>query len=218
MAVIAQAAEQGVIEFIRFRGRPPPTGYSSPFILKNYDPDGSRKRPQPDSCEEESQSSKRQKKNLPDDDCLSFGMVNEERRGSGHLQGVSRHWPLSTQLLPGSPGALGSGYGYPQQPVGRGGHAAPPYGTPLCSNPSPLHFDPRSHVHSNMANPAMFDGTDHFKPPGVHSHHPMLMFMDTGKLPSTSRGHRDSDLEPGEVVSPNSSQGPHGVPQSLKPG
>ncbi|KAI6001819.1 hypothetical protein EDD15DRAFT_2227665 [Pisolithus albus] len=65
-AVIALAAEQGVIEFVRFRGRPPPPGYSSPYILQNYDGDSSRKRSEPDSREEgNSRPSKKQKKNVP---------------------------------------------------------------------------------------------------------------------------------------------------------
>ncbi|KIM64482.1 hypothetical protein SCLCIDRAFT_115071 [Scleroderma citrinum Foug A] len=219
VAVIAQAAEQGVIEFVRFRGRPPPAGYSSPFILRNYDPDASRKRLQPDNPEE-SQPSKKQKKDLPRelDHRRSLDVTGEECLGGGHPQDVSEHWPLNTLPFPGYPSDLGSGYGHPQQPIVHGGH--PPHGTPLILGPSPLHFDPRPRVHNNMAGPASFSGSDHFKLPGMHSapsfpypaiqhepsNVPIPMLVNTQTLPFPSKRRRDSDLEPGEVFSPSSSQ------------
>jgi len=229
-AVIAQAAEQGVVEFVRFRGRPPPPGYSSPFILRYYDPDASRKRPQPDN-HEEPPPPKKQKKDLPreHDHSQSFDVVGEKRSGGGHPQDVSEHWQLNTLPFPGYPD-LSSGYGYSQQPIAHGGHPAPPYGTPLFLGPSPLHFDSRPRVHSNTAGPASFSASDHFKLLGMHStpslppilrepsYVPIPMLVDTETLPFPSKRRRDNDLEPGEVLSSSSSQGSHSALQSKKPG
>ena len=64
VAVICHAAEQGVVEFVRFRGGPTPHGYASPYSLHTYNPEASRKRKQPGSVEdmEQSQSAKKKKK------------------------------------------------------------------------------------------------------------------------------------------------------------
>ncbi|KAF8552813.1 hypothetical protein OG21DRAFT_1415383, partial [Imleria badia] len=51
VAVICHAAEQGVVEFVRFRGGTPPDGYLSPYTLHTYNPEPSRKRKQPGSVE-----------------------------------------------------------------------------------------------------------------------------------------------------------------------
>ena len=69
VAVICTAVEQGAIEFVRFRGEPPPLGYTSPYSLQNYVPEPSQKsngkRKMTDSEEihaESDKPAKRQKK------------------------------------------------------------------------------------------------------------------------------------------------------------
>ncbi|KAL4062794.1 hypothetical protein V8B97DRAFT_1994013 [Scleroderma yunnanense] len=231
VAVIALAAEQGVVEFVRFRGRPPPAGYSSPFILRNYDPDVSRKRPHPDSHEEEqSQSSKKQKKAVPrelDENSFARGENNqscdvssEECPGGGCPQDVARHWKSNVeQSLPGLPSGLGSRDAHPQQLPSRGVHSPSPYGT-LHPSFSPPYFDPRPYTDSSIAGPANFRGSERFTHPGMCSHpsfsqHPILsgsssvpvpISIDTRKFSSASTRHSDSDLEPGEVLSPCSTR------------
>jgi hypothetical protein len=43
VAVICTAIEQGAMEFIRFRGGPPPPGYTTPYSLQTFDPGSSQK-------------------------------------------------------------------------------------------------------------------------------------------------------------------------------
>lgn len=43
VAVICIAIEQGAMEFIRFRGEPPPPGYTTPYSLETFDPEASQK-------------------------------------------------------------------------------------------------------------------------------------------------------------------------------
>ncbi|KAG2157757.1 uncharacterized protein EDB93DRAFT_1124492 [Suillus bovinus] len=43
VAVICTAIEQGAMEFIRFRGEPPPLGYTTPYSLQTFDPGASQK-------------------------------------------------------------------------------------------------------------------------------------------------------------------------------
>ncbi|KAG1770711.1 hypothetical protein EDD22DRAFT_948318 [Suillus occidentalis] len=43
VAVICIAIEQGAMEFIRFRGGPPPPGYTTPYSLETFDPESSQK-------------------------------------------------------------------------------------------------------------------------------------------------------------------------------
>lgn len=64
VAVICHAAEQGVVEFVCFQGRTPPDGYTSPYILRTYNPDasGKRKRKQLGSDEDAEQSRPAKKK------------------------------------------------------------------------------------------------------------------------------------------------------------
>lgn len=43
VAVVCIAIEQGAMEFIRFRGEPPPPGYTTPYSLQTFDPGSSQK-------------------------------------------------------------------------------------------------------------------------------------------------------------------------------
>jgi hypothetical protein len=43
VAVICIAIEQGAMEFIRFRGEPPPSNYTTPYSLQTFDPESSQK-------------------------------------------------------------------------------------------------------------------------------------------------------------------------------
>ncbi|KAH7886679.1 hypothetical protein F5I97DRAFT_1025287 [Phlebopus sp. FC_14] len=62
-AAVCQAAEHGVIEFIRFRGGQLPLGYVSPYTLRSYNPDAVAKRRLEDvEASEEGKSSKKRKK------------------------------------------------------------------------------------------------------------------------------------------------------------
>lgn len=61
-AVVCHAAEQGVVEFVRFQGGTPPAGYTSPYILHGYNPDASRKRKQPGAAEDAEQGRPAKKK------------------------------------------------------------------------------------------------------------------------------------------------------------
>ncbi|KAH0835651.1 hypothetical protein J3R83DRAFT_9402 [Lanmaoa asiatica] len=62
VGVICHAAEQGVVEFVRFRGEAPPARYTSPYILYTYNPEASRKRKEPGSAEDAEQGRPAKKK------------------------------------------------------------------------------------------------------------------------------------------------------------
>ncbi|KAG6334574.1 hypothetical protein ID866_4511 [Astraeus odoratus] len=249
-AVITLAAEQGVVEFVRFRGRPPPADYISPYSLKSYDPDKMAKRPQPDSREEEqAQPSKKAKmekhlegcggpsfrEDIGPSGCTSGQQSSTRNRQVDHQPHSLGDWQAFGGPVPGFGIGGGSGvdsgirypreFGGPSVPVAHGWHPSHHYGSP----PVGLSISCNSHpcVDTNARGPVGFSGSKQYQSPmlcstpqftpGIplpparyilpgSSNAPMPLLVDTGRLPSARTGPREEELEPGEVVSPQSTK------------
>lgn len=202
-AVIALAAEQGVIEFVRFRGRPPPPGYCSPYILQNYNGDSPRKRSEPDSREEEkTRPSKKQKKNVPRgggkdpsrDICGHEGTPSQERQDGGSSHNRQHHgdprpdgvsgaqefradWQIPTES--GNVYDLGIDYlrsfGFPSFDYGR-----LPFTGPL---PFSMPVDPCSYVLGGTNSLPGTGALNSIQPPVTHSLSPLFPIIAQHSIP-----------------------------------
>ncbi|KAH7922432.1 hypothetical protein BV22DRAFT_1131453 [Leucogyrophana mollusca] len=109
IGVICQAAEQGAIEFLRFRGEPPPLGYESPFLMKNYDPNASRKlgkRKQPeesDTFEDRKEYKKRKKGTVEEEGEVALSDAGSSSGGHGQ-GGTAKRGGQQDHNSPGSSG------------------------------------------------------------------------------------------------------------------
>ena len=221
VAVICHAAEQGVVEFVRFWGGPPPDGYVSPYSLHSYNPEASRKRKQPGSVEDadQTQPAKRKKKKGkqcvegaphgevgrldPVGQCLSVrpsGNQIHAISGSGDM-GLS-HSVLTDDLYDLSQPVAGSG--------SRPGAARPAaYGSGASYASSyPAVLNPRF----SEASASGSYGYGVHQPPGADngpSHTVDVPPFESGPsraLPGSStrklrQASKDTELEPGEVMS-----------------
>ncbi|KAI6144341.1 hypothetical protein BKA82DRAFT_1003728 [Pisolithus tinctorius] len=174
-AVIALAAEQGVIEFVRFRGRPPPPGYCSPYKLQNYDGGTSRKRPQPDSRDDrETRPSKKQKRNVPRGSGKDPS-GHEGTPGREHQDGGDSSYDQSygVRRLDGASGAQEFGADWPFTGPGDVHEPGRPSGPPLHGVASSCHYgqlpfnDPLSLSIPFDSSPYVLGSTNDFLGPGL---------------------------------------------------
>ncbi|KAI6127086.1 hypothetical protein F5141DRAFT_1085435 [Pisolithus sp. B1] len=209
-AVIALAAEQGVIEFVRFRGRPPPPGYCSPYKLQNYDGESPRKRSEPDSREDgQTRPSKKQKRNVSrggDKDpsslggfCGHEGTPGQERQngGSSHSQhyGVPRlngasgaqefraDWQIATE----SGNVYDRGIDHPQpfESPFHGVSSSCDYGQLSFTGPLPLSTlaDPCSYVLGGTNGPPGTGALPYIQPAVTHSLSPLFPITAPHSIP-----------------------------------
>ncbi|KAG2357074.1 hypothetical protein BDR07DRAFT_1380366 [Suillus spraguei] len=94
VAVICTAIEQGAMEFIRFRGEPPPPGYTTPYSLQTFNSESSQKSngkrkmvEDAHSQGEYEKSTKRQKKAKLEGAATKQG--NRKEKGSTHTHGIA---------------------------------------------------------------------------------------------------------------------------------
>lgn len=132
VAVICTAIEQGAMEFIRFRGEPPPPGYTTPYSLQTFDPESSQKSNGKRKMVEDTHSqgehekpAKRQKKTkLEGAGPSTTKHSNKKEKGSTHTHNIlesdiiragktSRKGYVSAPYQPGLGGESGSGTMYP---------------------------------------------------------------------------------------------------------
>ncbi|KAG2075717.1 hypothetical protein BDR04DRAFT_1091342 [Suillus decipiens] len=129
VAVICTAIEQGAMEFIRFRGEPPPPGYTTPYSLQTFNPELSQKSNGKRKMVEDAHSqgehekpTKRQKKAKLEGAATKQG--NKKEKGSTHTHGIpesgiiragqtSRKGHVSAPYQPGLGNESGSGTAYP---------------------------------------------------------------------------------------------------------
>lgn len=129
VAVICIAIEQGAMEFIRFRGEPPPPGYTTPYSLQTFDPESSQKSngkrkmvEDAHSQSEHEKPTKRQKKAKLEGAATKHG--NKKEKGSTHTHGIpesgiirvgqtSREGYVSAPYQPGLGDESGSGTVHP---------------------------------------------------------------------------------------------------------
>lgn len=96
VAVICTAIEQGAMEFIRFRGEPPPPGYTTPYSLQAFDPESSQKsngkrKMVEDAHGESEKPTKRQKKAKTDGASTSDARPPTTKHGNKKAKGRSIH-------------------------------------------------------------------------------------------------------------------------------
>ncbi|KAF8451951.1 hypothetical protein L210DRAFT_3626351 [Boletus edulis BED1] len=223
VAVICHAAEQGVIEFVRFRGEIPPDGYISPFNLHTFNPDASRKRKQSGSVEDVEQGQPAKKKQrtkrgtgarsrrghpTPMGQSLSVCASSDQIHGiSGpDDMGLSQSVPadgLCDPSRPGVGGGVGSGA---TRPVVYGHRV--PYGAQMYAPSYPSVLDPRFAGGDGMGS----SGYGVHALPAYGSDPPRTVdAMPPERGPSRAwpgassrtlrRPTEDAELEPGEVVS-----------------
>ncbi|KAG1767160.1 hypothetical protein EV702DRAFT_1147624 [Suillus placidus] len=129
VAVICTAIEQGAMEFIRFRGEPPPPGYTTPYSLQTFNPESSQRSNGKRKMVEDAHSqgehekpTKRQKKAKLEGTATKHG--NKKEKGSTHTHGIpesgiiragqtSRKGYVSAPYQPGLGDESGSGTAYP---------------------------------------------------------------------------------------------------------
>lgn len=123
VGAICHAAEQGVVEFVRFRGGTPPGGYVSPYTLHTYSPDASRKRKQSGTEDvEQVRPAKRKKKKgkrRAEGECTHLAPVGQflsVHSSSSQMHGISGPGDVSlSQSVPAdhscNPSRLGVGSG-----------------------------------------------------------------------------------------------------------
>ncbi|KAG1808703.1 uncharacterized protein BJ212DRAFT_1590062 [Suillus subaureus] len=129
VAVICTAIEQGAMEFIRFRGKPLPSGYTTLYSLQTFGPESSQKSngkrkmvEDAHSQSEHEKPTKRQKKAKLEDAATKHG--NKKEKGSTHTHGIpepgiiragqtSRKGYVSAPYQPGLGGESGSGTVHP---------------------------------------------------------------------------------------------------------
>ncbi|KAI6012238.1 hypothetical protein EDC04DRAFT_741974 [Pisolithus marmoratus] len=209
-AVIALAAEQGVVEYVRFRGRPPPPGYCSPYKLQDYDGDTQRKRPQPDSPDDgQARPSKKQKRNaprgsgndssFPGGPCGHEGRRSQERHdgGVGHNQrygvpgpdraGGAQELRTDWHIVAGSGDIYEQGIDYPRSsglpPHGLASSCH--YGQLSFNGPFPLSLplDPCPYV-SSGTNGLLGTGTfNTVQSPATHSLSPLFPIIAQHSIP-----------------------------------
>jgi hypothetical protein len=232
VAAICTAIEEGAIEFIRFRGEPPPLGYTSPYSLQNHVPEPSpksngKRKVTEDVHTDSDKLAKRYKKaklegvQPPHEqptpkDTPSKKHGKKKKSGSIHTHtapesssaraiGVSHGGHISGSYQPGLEGESSSGTAYPM-----------PQGGPSSSDVSmdrassfPLlmpsqHFTPQSHYSMQGGYPAL----PHAIAPSSHQY--LQPSVGRGASVSTEVLRGDSsEPEPGEVF--DVSSGPSGV-------
>jgi hypothetical protein len=222
VAVICHAAEQGVVEFVRFRGGIPPGGYTSPYVLHTYNPEGSRKRKQPEPVGEAEQDrpvkkkrkkGKRRAEPAPPDgegSCLTpVGQYPSIHPSSDQIRGIS------------GPGDMGLSQSIPrdglcdpsQQGVGGGSGAArpvvydhrAPYNAHMYGSSYPAVLDPRFAGGGGLSSRAYgvngaYDGGSHSVEALPPESGPPCSWPGAS-LRALRRPAEDAELEPGEVVS-----------------
>jgi len=222
VAVICTAVEQGAIEFIRFRGEPPPLGYTSPYSLQNYASGSSQKsngkrKVSEDMYAEHDKPAKRPK-------TAKVGGVqssheqpppkNTHSKKSGNKKSGNVHAPSVSE--PGNVGAAGNSLGGyipgPYQPgLGNEGGSGTAY---QKSQDGASHFDssmnhtavpppmPNQHFMSHFHH-SMQGGYPPLQQPYVVTPTPQK-YTHPGGAVAVSRGD-SSEREPGEVFDVSSS-------------
>ncbi|KAG1881147.1 hypothetical protein F4604DRAFT_465963 [Suillus subluteus] len=204
VAVICIAIEQGAMEFIRFRGEPPPPGYTTPYSLQTFDPESTQKSNGKRKMVEDAHSqgehekpTKRQKKAKLEGAATKHG--NKKEKGSTHTHGI----PESGIIRAGQ--------------TSRKGYVSAPYQPGLGDESGSGIAHPLPQVSLNPASPAMPD--QRFMPPHAYSsvqggyRHPLSAQSFAGASGSSAGfgGGRfmgvgveqlddSSEPEPGEVV------------------
>ncbi|KAG1744954.1 uncharacterized protein EDB91DRAFT_1345827 [Suillus paluster] len=210
-AVICTAIEQGAIEFLRFRGEPPPLGYTTPYSLQTYDPESSQKsngkRKMVEDAHPHAESekpTKRHKKSKAEGQPVPSAHPKKsgnKKGGSVHTHNVpgsgsmsvgetSRTGYVSRPYQPGLEDESGSGTAYP---VAQGRSTNPASFLP----PMPQHFMPHLHYSVRGVHPVPpqpFTGAS-------SSHQYSHTAFGRGGLVGTEMSQSDSsEPEPGEVI------------------
>lgn len=225
VAVICNAAEQGVVEFVHFQGGSPPDGYISPYTLDTYNPEVSRKRKQPGSAEDAEQRPTKKKKGKRRAEAPSHGGRSCPTLGGQHLSihpssnqihgisgpgdmGLSQSVPADGSCDPSQPG-LGGGRGSSAAHPAVYGHGAS-YNAQMYAPPYPAVLDPRFAVGGGLGNRGYGYSVQGAYGDGSHPRHavdtPPLECGPSRAMPGTSaravrRPAENAELEPGEVVS-----------------
>lgn len=213
VAVICTAVKQGAIEFIRFRGEPPPLGYTSPYSLQNCVPESSQKSSEKrkmteDTHDEPDKPAKRYKKEKVGGVQSSHGQptVKDTRPKK---PGKKKHGSIRTPSVPDS-GEVAGNFpgGYISYQPGLGGEGGSGTAFPT-SQGGPSSFG----ISMNHASFPPLMPNQHFMP---HLHYPMQSGYPPPLQPYavTSSSHKyythpndatvalqcdSSDPEPGEV-------------------
>jgi len=225
VAVICHAAEQGVVEFVRFQGGTPPDDYISPYTLSTYNPEVSRKRKQPGSAEDAEQRPAKKKKGKRRAEAPSHGGGSCLTPGGQHLSippssnqihgisgpgdmGLSQSVPADGLCDPSQPG-FGGGVGSSAAHPAVYGHGAS-YNAQMYAPSYPAVLDPRFAVGGGLGNRGYGNGARGAYGGSSHPGHvvdaPPLECGPSRAMPGTSaravrRPAEDAELEPGEVVS-----------------
>ena len=223
VAVICHAAEQSVVEFVRYRGGTPPDGYVSPYTLRAYNPEASRKRKQSGPVEDaqHARPAKKKKKGKRRAEAASHDEIGHLTQVGQHLSvhpngdqvhGISDRGDMSL-----SQSVLGDGlYDSSQSGVGdgNGSGAARPvvygdgssYNTPMYAPPYSAVLHPRFALGTGLSGRG-YGGqpySDGSHPPRAVDAPPESGPSRTGigtSLRALRRPVEDAELEPGEVVS-----------------
>ncbi|KIJ67229.1 hypothetical protein HYDPIDRAFT_107958 [Hydnomerulius pinastri MD-312] len=200
-AAICYAAEQGAVEFIRYRGGQPPPGYISPYTMRSFDPEVSQKRKHPEGGDEAEQArpTKKQKKGKKRDvdgpstqgESSQTSLANPSQHthgGSHHVHSVLEPGGIGPspgvsgdrsfdQSQPGFGNEGGSGavyiapYGYRDAHPVHPMHVVPHFGSPPYMAPYPGSFDPRF-AQGGMGAPGGYHGYGIYQAPVVYASNP----------------------------------------------
>ena len=221
VAVICHAAEQGVVEFVRFRGGIPPGGYTSPYTLRTYNPEASRKRKQPEPVEDGEQGrpvkkkrkkGKRRAEPAPSDgDGSRLTPVGPVPPSSNQIHGISgpgdmglsQSIPRDGLCDPSQPGIGGGGGSGAARPVVYGHGAS--YNAQMYASSYPAVLDPRFAGGGGLSGRAYsaqgaYGGGSYPVEPLPPESEPSCSWPGAS-LRALRRPAGDAELEPGEVVS-----------------